>query len=203
METITKNQLKILNLFRKELFLRASIRKIMKKIESKSYQRVYEAIQILIAKKILISEKLGNINLISLNFSRETFINFSYLDEQEGNKIPNYSRLLEIKEISDYLILATGSYAKGNAKKNSDLDLVVIIPDKEKAVEIQKLIENATMLFVPEIHLYVFTKKDFVEMLKDKRENYGKEIIKNKVILKNAQIYYELIKEALQDGYKG
>lgn len=203
METITKNQLKILNLFRKELFLRASIRKIMKKIDSKSYQRVYEAIQILIAKKILISEKLGNINLISLNFSRETFINFSYLDEQEGNKIPNYSKLLEIKEISDYLILAAGSYAKGNAKKNSDLDLVVIIPDKEKAVEIQKLIENATMLFVPEIHLYVFTRKDFVEMLKDKRENYGKEIIKNKVILKNAQIYYELIKEALQDGYKG
>ncbi len=203
MEIITKNQLKILNLFRKELFLRGSIREIMKKINSKSYQRVYEAIQILIAKKILISEKLGNINLISLNFSRETFINFSYLDEQEGNKIPNYSKLLEIKEISDYLILVTGSYAKGNAKKNSDLDLVVIIPNKEKAVEIQELIENATMLFVPEIHLYVFTKKDFVEMLKDKKENYGKEIVKNKVILKNAQIYYELIKEAVQDGYKG
>ena len=199
---INKNEVKIVELFRKELFLKASIMELMKKITSKSYQRVYEAVEKLIRKKILLSEKIGNTNLISLNFSRETILLFSFFDEKEGNKIPNYLRILEIKEISDYLILVTGSYVSGKFNKKSDLDLVIIVPDKEDIVAIQKLIENKTMLFVPSVHLYVFRKKDFIEMLKNKEPNYGKEIVKKKIILKNAQIFYELIKEAIENGYK-
>ena len=200
---ITKNALKILELFRKELFLKISIREIMKKINSKSYQRVYEAVEDLAKKKVLISEKLGNTNLISLSFYREAILLLSFLDEKEATKLPNYSKILDIKEISDYLIIVTGSYAKGNPNKKSDMDLVIIVPDKENVVSVQKLVENQTMLFVPPIHLYVFKKKDFIEMLKSKEENYGKEIVKNRMIFKNAQMFYELVKEAIENGYKG
>ena len=166
MEILTKNELKILDLFRKNIFLKSSIMDIMKKINSKSYQRVYEAVGSLEKKQILYSEKIGNINLISLKMSRNTFVNFAFLDEQEKNKIPNASKIIELKEITDYLTLVTGSYAKGTATKKSDLDLVIIIPDKDDMVHMQKLVENITMLFIPEIHLYVFRKKDFIEMLK-------------------------------------
>jgi len=203
METLSKNELKVLNLFRKELFLKSSIRKVMNRIKSKSYQRVYESINNLIKKNMLNSEKIGNTNLISLKLSRETILTLSYLDEKEGINIPNYLKIIEIKEILDYLILATGSYARGDYTKKSDLDLVIIIPNKENVVNIQKLVENITILFVPEIHLYVFTKKDFIEMLKNKKDNYGKEIVKNRIILKNANIFYELIKEAIEKEYKG
>jgi|SRR3989344_7025266 len=203
MEIITKNELKILNLFRKELFLKTSIRDTMKKINSKSYQRVYESVGSLITRNILSSEKIGNTTLISLNMSRETFVILAFLDEQEEKKIPNYSNIMEIKEISDYLILVTGSYTKGKTTKKSDVDLVIIVPDKENIVNIQKLVENMTMLYVPEIHLHVFRKKDFIEMLKERKETYGKEIVKNHLILKNAQRYYELLKEAIENGYKG
>ena len=200
---ITKNALKILELFRKELFLKISVREIMKKINSKSYQRVYEAVEDLTKKNVLISEKLGNTNLISLGFYREAILLLGFLDEKEATKLPNYSRILDIKEISDYLIMVTGSYAKGSSNKKSDMDLVIVVPDKENVVSVQKLVENQTMLFVPSIHLYVFKKKDFIEMLKSKEENYGKEIVKNRVILKNAQMFYELVKEAIENGYKG
>ncbi len=199
---ITKNALKILELFRKELFLKISIREIMKKINSKSYQRVYEAVEDLAKKKVLISEKLGNTNLTSLSLYREAILLLGFLDEKEATKLPNYSKILNIKEISDYLIIVTGSYAKGNPNKKSDMDLVIVVPDKENVVSVQKLVENQTMLFVPSIHLYVFKKKDFIEMLKSKEENYGKEIVKNRVILKNAQMFYELVKEAIENGYK-
>jgi predicted nucleotidyltransferase len=200
---ISKNEIKILELFRKELFLRSSIREIMNKIKSRSYQRVYEAVDELVKKNVLVSDKIGNTNLISLNLSREAILWVSFLDEKEGNKIPNYTKILDIKEISDYLILVTGSYASGKQNKKSDMDLVIIIPDKEDVVAIQKLVENKTMLFVPSVHLYVFRKKDFIEMLKDKKDNYGKETVKNKIILKNAQMFYELVKEAVENGYKG
>ncbi len=83
------------------------------------------------------------------------------------------------------------------------MDLVVIVPDKENIVSLQKLIENRTMLLIPNIHLYVFRKKDFIEMLTTKEENYGKEIVKKNIILKNAHIFYELVKEAVENGYKG
>jgi len=203
MEIMNKNELLILNLFRKNLFLKASIREIMKRIKSKSYQRVYEAILELEKKNILSSEKLGNMNLIFLNLSRNTIINLSFLDEQEVENIPNVDEIINIKEITDHLILVTGSYAKGTENKSSDLDLVIIIPDKEDVVQTQNLIENLTMLFTPKIHLYVLRKKDFTEMLTEKKENYGKEIFKNHIILKNAQSYYELIREAIENGFKG
>jgi len=199
---INKNESRILELFRKDFFLKISIREIMKRIKSKSYQRVYDAVKTLVNKQVLSLEKIGNTNLINLNLSREAILLLSFLDEKEGNKIPNYSKILEIKEISDYLILVTGSYAKGNFNKKSDIDLVIIIPDKEDVVSVQKLVENKTMLFVPAIHLYVFRKKDFIEMLTDKEDNYGKEIVKNKIILKNGQMFYELLKEATENGYK-
>lgn len=199
---ITKNELKILNLFRKELFTKASVKEIMSKVNSKSYQRIYESVEELVKKKVLLLQKIGNTNLISLNFSREAILLLSFLDEKEGSKIPNYSKILDIKEISDYLILVAGSYAAGNFSKKSDIDLVVVIPDKEDIVSIQKLVENKTMLFIPSVHLYVFRKNDFIEMLKSKEENYGKEIARKRVILKNAQIFYELIKEAVENGYK-
>src|SRR3989339_2179647 len=191
METLNKNELKVLDLFRKNIFLKSSIREITGKIKSKSYQRVYEAIESLEKRQILNSEKMGNTNLISLKMSRNTFLTLSFLDEQETENIPNAQKIIALKEITDYLILVTGSYAKGNYNKKSDLDLVIIAPNKENIVAIQKLVENITMLFVPEVHLYVITKKDFIEMLKSKNENYGKEIVKNKIILKNGQIYYE------------
>ncbi|MFH1365374.1 MAG: nucleotidyltransferase domain-containing protein [archaeon] len=203
MGTLTKNELNILNLFRKDIFFKASIREIMKRIDSKSYQRVYEAIASLEKNHILSSEKIGNTNQICLKMSRNTLLNLSFLDEQENENIPNAQKIIAFKEITDYLIIASGSYAKGHANKKSDLDLVIIIPDKEDVVHIQKLVENLTMLFVPEVHLYVFKKKDFIEMLTEKKENYGKEIFKNHVILKNAQIYYELLTEAIENGFKG
>src|SRR3989344_9431310 len=152
---ISKNELKILELFRKDIFLKGSIRKLMNKIESKSYQRIYEAVNELVKKNVLVSEKIGNANLICLNLSREAILLLSFLDEKEGNKLLNYSKIIDIKEISDYLILVTGSYASGKSNKKSDMDLVVIVPNKEDVVSIQKLVENKTMLFVPSVHLYV------------------------------------------------
>ena len=201
MERMNKNELKILNLFRKNVFLKLSINRVMKEIGSKSYQRVYEAVNNLVKKEILNSENIGNTKLISLKMSRNSFLNLAFLDEQENNKIPNSQKILEIRELAEYLIIVTGSYARGMHNKKSDLDLVIIVPDSINVVHVQKLAENLMMLFVPEIHLYVFTKKDFIEMLTDKKENYGKEIVKNHILLKNAQRYYEILNEAIENGF--
>jgi predicted nucleotidyltransferase len=199
---ISKNELKVIDFYRKNLFFSGSIREVMHKIKSKSYQRVYEAVEGLVKRKILNSKVMGNNRIISLNLSRETILILSFLDEKEADKIPNYSKILDINEISDYLILVTGSYANNTYTNKSDLDLVIVIPNKDDVVHIQKLIDNITMLYFPPVHLYVFTKKDFLDMLKSKEQTYAKEIVHKKIILKNARIFYELLKEAIENGYK-
>lgn len=202
---ISKNKIQILKLFRKNIFLETSIREITKKINKKSYQRVYEAVKELENNKVLGIKKVGHTNLVSLNLSHEAIHLLSFLEEQEARtkNIPNYDKILAIKEISQYLILITGSYAKNTQTKSSDLDIVILVPNNQEAIGIQKLVENLILLFHPEIHLFVFNNKDFVEMLLDKKENYGKEIFRSNIILKNAYIYYELLKEAVENGFRG
>lgn len=202
---LKKNQIEIINLFRKNIFLKCSILQIQKKLKKKSYQRVYEAVKQLEKEKILKLEKVGNTNVVSLSLNPLSIPKISFLDEseKENEKMPNYEKIISLKELSRYLVIITGSYVKGTATKNSDLDVVVIIPDNENPLDIQKLLDNLMFLFHPKIHLYVFKNKDFVEMLLSKEENYGKEIFRNHLIFKNAYIYYEILKEAIENGFKG
>ena len=200
----SKNQKEIINLFRKNIFLRASIREISKRLKKKSYQRVYDAVKELEDKKILKLERMGKSDIVSLELNHQSVLHLAYADEKEHiGKIPNYEKLMNLREVSNYLLIVTGSYAKGTATKKSDLDLVIVVPDNQKAIDIQKLVDNLTLVFYPKVHLYVFNNKDFLEMLLEKKENYGKEIYRNHLILKNAHIYYEILREAQEHGFKG
>jgi len=200
-----KSQLEVLNLFRKNPMLKTSILQVNNALKKKSYARVYDSVKAMETAEILRITTVGKSSIAELNLNRSSIPYLSLLDEQEAieSKMPHLEKLLAIKEISQYLLIVTGSYAKGAQKKTSDLDLVILVPDNEKAIDVQKMAENLTYLFHPPVHLYVLNYKDFIEMLLDKKENYGKEIFRNHIIFKNAGIYYELLKEAIENGFKG
>ena len=40
-------------------------------------------------------------------------------------------------------------------------------------------------------------------MLLSNSENYGKEIFKNRLLFRNSYRYYEIIKEAINNGFRG
>jgi len=200
---LSKNQIEILNLFRKNSFLEASILDLKKRLKNNSYQRVYEAVKELEKNNVLKSRKIGNSNLISIDLSPHFILEISYLEEQESfsRKIPNIEKILDFKEFNDDIILITGSYASGKQTSKSDIDLVIIT--KDDAFKKQKLIENLTHLFIPKIHPIVISYKDFEDMLLSKSENYGKEIFKNKLLFRNSKKYYEIIKETINNGFRG
>lgn len=200
---LTRNQIEILNLFRKNIFLKASILQIQKLLKKKSYQRVYDGVKELVHRKALKLERFGHSNLLTLSFSYESVFMLSYLDEEEAfsNKIPNINKILDFKELIDDIIMVIGSYAKHKQTKSSDLDLAVITTGN--AFDKQKLIENHTLSFFPPIHLIVFTRKDFIDMLLSSEENLGKEAFRNHLLYRNPKAYYELIKEAVKHGFAG
>lgn len=199
---IKKSYVKILNLFKKNIFLRKTIREISL-LAKKDYPAVYNAIEELSKGRIIKINKIGNSKVCEISLGPEATSVLSFLEEQEAllKKIPHVDKITDFKEFLDDIILVTGSYAKGTQTRNSDIDLVVIT--KEKAFNKQKLLENLTSLFLPKIHPIVITQKDFVDMLLDKKANLGKEIFENKLLFRNAQRYYGLIKEAIQNGFRG
>jgi len=199
----SKNQVAILNLFRKNLFLKATMLEIMHKLKKKSYQRTYEAIKGLEKKNMIISNKYGSSAVCELKLSPETISSLAFLEEQEAlsKKIPSIGKLLEFSEFVNDILMITGSYAKGTSSPRSDIDLIIITRDN--AFKKQKLIENMTALFSPPIHPIVINDQDYVEMLLEKKENYGKQALKNRLLFRNAGKYFELIKEAVERGFRG
>lgn len=201
MVELTKNKKEIIELFRKDIFLKLTILQIMKKLKKKSYQRIYESVKEFEKENILSISKVGQSSLVELGKSHETAIILSYIEEKESmsKKIPNLKDLLNISEFSDDILIITGSYAKGTQTKNSDIDFAVIT--KEDAFKKSKILENRTLTFHPEIHPIVFTQKDFKEMLLSREHNLAKEIFKYHIIFKNSRRYYELVFEAVKNGF--
>lgn len=199
---LKKSQREIIEIFRKDIFAKKTIREISLEIK-KDYPGVHNSVKELIKEKIIDAKKIGRSILCELNLNSKTISVLSFLDEQEAfsKNILNIDKILEFKEFLDEIILVAGSYASEKQTKKSDLDLVVIT--KEKAFEKQKLLENLTSLMIPEIHVIVMTQKDFIDMLHDKKPNFGKEIFKNRLLFRNASRYYQLIKEAIENGFRG
>ena len=201
MKVLSKKKIEILSIFRKNIFLEATIREISI-ILKKAYPKIHQAVKELEKEDILTIKKVGKSSLCKINLSRETISALLFLEEHEATskKIPNINKILDFNEFIDDIIIVAGSYANGVQTKKSDIDLVIIT--KENAFKKQKLLENMTLTFSPEIHPIVFTYKDFVDMLLSKEQNFGKEVFNNRIIFRSSERYYYLIKEAIKNGFK-
>ena len=198
----------LLGIFAKEpwkKFTFTDIKNISKK-KSKSY--IGLVLKKFLNEKIIKSEKVGHLPVYSLNLSSaktRVFAGFA-LEHEAWNKkdIPYYDmqKIIDNISTSDYVLLITGSYANGKQKKTSDIDVVIIIDDGFDPKRIYANLSQICELNIPPIHLYVFRNREFIEMLRNKEFNYGKEISKNNLILVSGQIYLNLIKEAIEHGFR-
>ncbi|MGV8163125.1 MAG: nucleotidyltransferase domain-containing protein [Candidatus Nanoarchaeia archaeon] len=200
-EKLSKNEIEILEVFRKDIFLKKTIREIAMLLK-KTYPKVYDAVKKLEKRKVMSLEKVGGSSLCSIRFSKEAISFLSFLDEQEAfsKNIPNIEKILEFKEFYDDIIIVAGSYAMEKQTTKSDIDIVVITRDK--VLQKQKLFENLTLTFHPEIHPIVFSYENFKEMLFDKHETFAKQVFKNKLIFRNTERYYLLLAEAIENGFR-
>ncbi len=204
---LTKEEIKILQLFKEDLFTEYTIREIMKKLHKNSYNWVFNAVQELREQNILILRQRGKATFCSINL--DNVVTLGYLSILEkfsiSNKLPlkNIYELVNIIPLSYFTFIITGSYAEGKYTNKSDLDVVVIIEHTEDTKKVFSLLKNKGDLMIPKIHLYVFSKDEYLSMLLDKEENYGKFIFRNHIIFFGAENYYRIIKEAINNGFKG
>ena len=139
-------------------------------------------------------EKKGNLNLIELKIS--TNIKIIELERKRtaefistNHKIRLIHEDVERIDYPFFIVLIFGSNAKRKATEKSDIDLCIISDNKQKSKELVSLLH----LLPQRIEIHQFTTEEFASMLKIKKNNIGKEIVKNNFILYGTENYYSLI----------
>lgn len=184
----------------------SDIQRITKK-KSKGY--IYNALKRLEKEKIIISEKVGKSILYSLNLSSTSTQNYSGFLHEYISWNQKHIPLQIIENIKNkiptkfFALLLTGSYAKKTQTKKSDLDIVIICDDDADPKKILAQISYESEMSIPKVHPYVFTKKQFLGMLLDDEENYGKETARHNFIFYGGSQYYSIINGAIKHGFKG
>ena len=201
---IHTEELRILDLFRKNLFAEFTLKQIMQKLNKKSYNWTYKAISRL-SKNILISEKKGNTTIVKINLDNpQTITYLSYLDRREAyeKNIPLIDELITaISQKTPYFsLIVTGSFATGAARKDSDLDLIIIVEDERKKKEIKPYVKEATKFSGINIDEHIFSKKEFYLMLTSDKDNFGKEVFRKHLLFYGIEAYYQIIIEAIKNG---
>ncbi len=201
---LTSKELRIVDLFRKNLFGAYTIRGISKIIGTGSYSWTYNAIKKMTETSILNVEQIGHSKLVKICLDSDLAIMYlSFLDEIEAKerKIPHIEEILKLIDKKYFTLIVTGSYAEGTQKKTSDVDVVVIVENKEDVKPLLNTLKNKGELMIPEIHAYVFCEKEFTDMLLAKEANYGKLIFKNRLVFFGARNYYRIINKAIKHGF--
>ena len=171
-----------------------TIREIAKEIES-DYKITYVAMQRLIKKNVVLSVTIGKSTVCELNQKYYGLDIYQAEDERRKKILKNSDLKLITKEIIEkigtnlFILLLFGSYAKGMQTKHSDFDIMVI--SNEKNTE-QILHDKVTSLLPFDIHLLIFTEKEFISMKDGKDLTVVTEAIKNNIILYSIENYYRL-----------
>lgn len=202
-----KKEYEILKPFVYKPWQKLTFRQIGKSSKKKSKSYLFKILKKFSKEGILNEEKIGNVFLYSINFDSIKALSYlGFVSQYIGFGRKNIP-FKDIEKIASkipsnfFVLLIAGSYARGEEKKDSDMDLVVLCDDTQKPKQIYSELRYDCEMSIPRIHLYVFTKEQFIEMLLDKKQNYGKEICKENVILMGGEEYFRIIKEAIKNGF--
>ena len=203
-----KTLLKIIGLMRSKLDEGLTILDISKKLKI-GYRPAYNHITEMEKEEIIKVEKVGNAKKCSLNLENaKTRHLLEEIDlerkEELYQKNPKLKQIVEgliskltemfISEIQSIILF--GSYAKGTATKQSDIDLLFIISDiKDK--NLRESIERESASYQYSYNLKVSPLitniEEFKRTLKDKKLNVGKETREYGVSLYGHEIFWRII----------
>lgn len=195
---ITNCEQKIMEVLLPQPFNMYSIKKISELIKS-SYALTYESIQSLIKKKLIKTKKIGNSLSCQLNLSAEpSLLAISSLIHSQKflNKVRFGFVIEEIKEKLDnliYIMLLFGSYAKGKARKESDVDLLFVVQNEKDIENMKKRIKSVLSSTKIKIEFEAVTTGWLLKMFEEKY-SVGRGVLEGSIVLHGAEQYYTLVR---------
>ncbi|MBS3134769.1 nucleotidyltransferase domain-containing protein [Candidatus Woesearchaeota archaeon] len=202
----TDEKIRVLEVWRKNPFSNLSRMEIMKSLNKKTKTWIFNTLKHLVKNKILNSNRKSNLDIYSLNLSNP--ISLKILDFLEIKESINFERLDLISDIINkipvkgYCLIVFGSYAENKQKKDSDIDISILINNKEDEKKIKPYLNDIKLNYKIKVDDHYILFNEFIEMLTRSEENLGKQIFRKHKIFYNSDIYYNLIKEAYKNGFR-
>lgn len=203
-----KTLLKIIRLMRMKLFRGLTILKISKQLKI-GYRPAYNHITEMEKEGIIQIEKIGNSKQCKLDFTNpKTRHLLESLDITRKEEIykgnPKLKAIIEnlISKLTEnfiseiHSIILFGSYVKGTATKQSDIDLMFIVNDL-KNKKLREAIERESASYQyshnTKISPLITDIKELKKMLKAKELNVGKEVKEYGISLYGHEMFWRVI----------
>ncbi len=184
------NRLKIINYLGKNLGMPFTMREVSKATRI-PYATFHRTIGVM--TQTIEIQPVGKSKTITLNVNNPVI--GSYLavssNEEKNNYLKKYPLIAKLASELDQkqTVLLFGSYAKGNERRDSDIDLMVINRKGDKTFSLSKY----ELLFRKKINIIFLSNTEFIKMLKDKAENVGKQVLKGHIILTNPEGFWRCV----------
>jgi len=198
---LTKQQLTLLGVFKKDIFASLTFKQIKEESKQKSNNIVQIALKEFKEQDLVKTKVTGDVTTYSLNFDNNLTLSYlNLINELEIQKRKFQKEILaeiqkKISKQTDFFILIVfGSYAKNKATEKSDLDIAVIVESEQTRKEIAPFLETVKRREIKPIDYHIFTRNEFLEMLRVESENVGKQIYKNSIIYYGFMEYCNLIR---------
>lgn len=206
MKLISNEKIRLLEVWRKNPFNELSIAEIMRESKKKTKTWVFNTLRLLVKKNILKSTRKANLDIYSLSLNNPLSLQFlQYLEAQDNldfSELKIVSEMIEKIPAENCAIIVFGSYAVNKQIKNSDLDICILIENKEAEKKIKPHFNEIKLNYPIRIDEHYITFEDFLKMLLHDEENLAKQIFIKHKLFYNAEIYYQLIKKAYKNGFR-
>ncbi|MEK6943291.1 MAG: nucleotidyltransferase domain-containing protein [Nanoarchaeota archaeon] len=198
---LTKKQLDILSAFKKDIFADLTFKQIKQQSRQKSNNIVQIALKEFKRQNLIETKKVGDVTVYSLSIANSLTMSYlNLINEIEIEKSGVPKKILEdvknriFKHTEFFILIVFGSYAKGKASLKSDLDIAVVAESEHAKKEMSVYLETAKRREIVPIDYSIFTRMEFLEMLKADFENVGKQIFKSSIVYYGYIPYCNLIK---------
>ena len=198
---LTKKQLNMLSVFKKDIFASLTFKQIKQQSRQKSNNIVQIALKEFQKQDIVKTKETGDVTTYSLNLNNNlTFSYINIVNETEIIKSKVPKKILEdiqnriFKHTELFILVVFGSYAKNEATKKSDLDIALIVESENTKKNIAPFLETIKRREIIPIDYHIFTRIEFLEMLQADSENVGKQIFKSSIVYYGYIPYCNLVK---------
>lgn len=197
---LTKEQLNILSVFKKDIFISLTFKQIKQQSRQKSNNLVQLALKEFQRQDLVKTRETGDVITYALNLDNNLALSYlNLINDSEIGKSRIPKKILSsiqnriFKNTEFFILIVFGSYAKNKVTRNSDLDVAVIVDSRAAKKNVTPYLETIKRREVIKIDYHIFTRIEFLGMLKANFENLGKQIFKNNIVYYGYIPYCDLI----------